>query len=209
MTGSAAAELARAVIVRFGGRYSSELGIDLDSGDAEVERWFVASTLFGTRISARVAERAYAQLEQAGIRRITDAGSRQWQELVALLDAGGYARYDYRTATRLQLLAQVVTERYDGAISEIGRRCTSPAALAAALEALPGWGPVTTGLFLRELRGCGPAPNRHWTHEQPRRRATWAFSLPRSATNWGAFPGSPKRPIATRVTSSPAWSGWR
>jgi hypothetical protein len=156
VTGSPAAELAHAVVGRFGGRYSSELGIDVDSGDAEVERWFVASTLFGTRISARVAERAYTQLERAGIRRITDTGSREWQELVALLDAGGYARYDYRTATRLQVLAGVVTERYEGAISEVGRRCTSPGALAAALEALPGWGPVTTGLFLRELRGVWP-----------------------------------------------------
>jgi len=53
-------------------------------------------------------------------------------------------------------LAQVVADRYEGAISEIGRRFTSPAALAAALEALPGWGPVTTGLFLRELRGVWP-----------------------------------------------------
>ena len=156
MIGSATAELARAVVGRFGGRYSSELGIDLDSGEAEVERWFIASTLFGTRISASVAERAYTQLDRAGIRRIADAADRQWEELVALLDAGGYARYDYRTATRLQMLAQVVAERYEGAVSEIGRRFTSPAALAAALEALPGWGPVTTGLFLRELRGVWP-----------------------------------------------------
>jgi len=156
LTGSAAAEIARAVVGRFGGMYSSELGIDVDSGDAEVERWFVASTLFGSRISAPVAERAYTQLDRAGIRRITEAGNRQWEELVALLDAGGYARYDYRTATRLQILARVVADRYEGAISEIGRRFTSPAALAAALEALPGWGPVTTGLFLRELRGVWP-----------------------------------------------------
>ncbi len=156
MTGAAAAELARAVVGRFGGRYSSELGIDVDSGDAEVERWFVASTLFGTRIAAPLAERAYTQLDRAGIRRITDAGNWQYEDLVALLDAGGYARYDYRTATRLQRLAQVVADRYEGVISEIGRRFTSPASLATALKALPGWGPVTTGLFLRELRGVWP-----------------------------------------------------
>jgi hypothetical protein len=156
VTRSAAAELARAVVGCFGGRYSSALGIDVDSGDAEVERWFVASTLFGTRISAQLAERAYTELDRAGIRRITDAGNRQWEDLVALLDAGGYARYDYRTATRLQMLSQVVADRYEGVISEIGRRFTSPAPLAAALEALPGWGPVTTGLFLRELRGVWP-----------------------------------------------------
>jgi hypothetical protein len=159
MTGSPAAELARGVVRRFGGRYSSELGIDLDSGDAEIERWFIASTLFGTRISAQVAERTYTLLDRAGIRRITDVGNRQWGELVALLDAGGYARYDYRTATRLQDLAQVVMTRYEGDIGEIGRRFRDPETLASALEALPGWGPVTTGLFLRELRGVWPGAN--------------------------------------------------
>jgi hypothetical protein len=159
VTGSTAAELAREVVRRFGGRYSSELGIDLDSGDAEIERWFIASTLFGTRISAQVAERTYTLLDQAGICRITDAGDRQWEELVALLDAGGYARYDYRTATRLQALAQVVMARYEGDIAEIGRRFSDPETLASALEALPGWGPVTTGLFLRELRGVWPGAN--------------------------------------------------
>ena len=41
-----------------GGRYSAGLGIDVDVGEAEVERWFVAATLFGTRIPAQVAERA-------------------------------------------------------------------------------------------------------------------------------------------------------
>ena len=53
------ASLADSIVRRFGGRYSSELGIDVDAGDAEVERWFLASTLFGTRISARIAERTF------------------------------------------------------------------------------------------------------------------------------------------------------
>ena len=173
MTGSAA-ELAHAVVGRFGGRYSSELGIDVDTGDAEVERWFVASTLFGTRISARVAERAYAQLERAGIRRITDAGSRQWQELVALLDAGGYARYDYRTATRLQVLAQVVTERYEGAISEMAVAAPAPWPSLRRSRLCRAGAPSPPGYSCGSSAACGPAPSRPWTHEQPRRRATWA-----------------------------------
>jgi hypothetical protein len=51
-----------------GGRYSAQLGIDVDAADAEVERWFVAATLFGTRISA--AERAFGVLASAGLARI-------------------------------------------------------------------------------------------------------------------------------------------
>jgi hypothetical protein len=148
--------LADSIVREFGGRYSSELGIDVDAGDAEVERWFLAATLFGSRISARTAERTFQQLIRAGINRISDTGRCEWDRLVALLDAGGYARYDFKTATRLQTLSEAVGDAFGGDIGEIGRRYTEPSALAALLEDLPGWGPVTVGLFLRELRGVWP-----------------------------------------------------
>jgi hypothetical protein len=148
--------LARAVVHELGGRYSVELGIDLDGGDAEVERWFLAATLFGTRISARVAARTFAGLDAAGVRSIEAAGRRDQDELVTVLDAGGYARYDFRTATRLHQLAAAVGEHHGGNAADIGRLHLDYQALAAALDALPGWGPVTVGLFLRELRGVWP-----------------------------------------------------
>jgi len=148
--------LAGVLVETVGGRYSSQMGIDIDAGDPAVERWFVASTLFGTRIAAAVAERAFAALEASGIHRITDAEAHEWDELVALLDSAGYARYDGRTASRLQALARQVTERYGGEVAEIGRRFQEPDELAAALDELTGWGPVTVSLFLRELRGVWP-----------------------------------------------------
>ena len=148
--------LAARLVDRLGGRYSTEMGIDLDVGDPEIERWFVASTLFGTRIATTVAERTFAVLERSGIHRIADVAGRGWDQLVALLDSGGYARYDFRTATRLQVLAGQVADRYGGEVSEIGRRFAAPEDVAAALDDLTGWGPVTVGLFLRELRGVWP-----------------------------------------------------
>lgn len=83
----------------------------------------------------------------------------------------------------------MVADRCEDVISEIGRRLTNQAALAAALEALPGWGPVTTGLFLRELRGVWPGARPPSTHERQRRLATWAFSPPTDRQRTGAnFP---------------------
>ena len=152
VTAASRASTPDAIVRNFGGRYSSELGIDLDAGDAEVERWFLAATLFGTRIPARPAD----QLVRAGIRRISDARTREWADLVQLLDAGGYARYDFRTATRLQELAGVIDTRYAGEVATIGRHAAEPSELTGLLDALPGWGPVTVGLFLRELRGIWP-----------------------------------------------------
>jgi hypothetical protein len=147
---------ARAVVTALGGRYSSRLGIDVDAGEAEVEQWFIAATLFGTRISAAVAERTFGVLEEAGLRRVAQARQIRWDDLVALLDEGGYARYDFRTATRLYELAEVIGERYSGQISMIGRSYPRYHQLCQALDVLPGWGPVTIQIFLRELRGVWP-----------------------------------------------------
>jgi len=151
-----AIELARSVVTVLGGRYSAELGIDVDAGEAQVERWFVAATLFGARIPARVAERTFGVLAVAGLTRIGQVRHVPSGDLIAMLDAGGYARYDFRTATRLLELSEIINERYDGQVGVIGRRFAAYPALRAALDALPGWGPVTIRLFLRELRGVWP-----------------------------------------------------
>ena len=149
--------LARRVAAVLGGRYSAELGIDVDAGEAEVERWFVAATLFGARIPARVAQRTFGVLAAAGLARIGQMRHVPSGDLIAMLDAGGYARYDVRTATRLLELSEIINERYDGQVALIGRRFGAYPALRAALDALPGWGPVTVRLFLRELRGVWPS----------------------------------------------------
>ncbi len=150
------ARLAQDVVTVLGGRFSAELGIDIDAGEAEAERWFLAATLFGTRISVPVAERTFRVLAQSGLVRIAQARHVPSDELVALLDEGGYARYDFRTAERLQALSEVIGERYDEQVAEIGRLHRSYPELRAALDALPGWGPTTVQLFLRELRGVWP-----------------------------------------------------
>ena len=153
---SGPARLARTVTSVLGGRFSAELGIDVDAGDGEVERWFLAATLFGTRISAGVAERAFAVLDEAGLTRIGQARHVPPEDLIELLDAGGYARYDFRTTSRLQALSEIIDEGYGGQAAQIGRRYQAYPALRTALTALPGWGPVTVRLFLRELRGVWP-----------------------------------------------------
>jgi hypothetical protein len=142
------------LVRRFGGRFSIELGIDVDAGNEQVERWFLAATLFGTRIPASIALRTYRTMAEAGVRTVADAGGRTWNDLVELLDAGGYVRYDYRTATRLLNLSATMADRYPEGLKALA--CLEAARLEASLDALPGWGPVTVRLFLRELRGVWP-----------------------------------------------------
>jgi hypothetical protein len=148
------ASLASRAIDSLGGRYSAQLGIDVDRGGDQIERWALAATLFGARISANIAGRTFAVLDEAGVRSIADAGRRELGRLIELLDAGGYARYDLRTAERLHAIARKLETEYGGRVSSV---LDLPAdRLGAALDALPGWGEVTVGLFLRELRGVRP-----------------------------------------------------
>jgi hypothetical protein len=146
---------ARRLIDHLGGRWSTESGLDVDHAVDDVDRWFLAATLFGSRISATVAVRTYRVLRDHDVSNPADVAHCQWGALVTWLDEGGYARYDFRTATRLLDLAEVVADRY-GTPHEIGRRHADPRELEAALDDLPGWGPSTVGIFLRELRGVWP-----------------------------------------------------
>ncbi len=138
-----------------GGRFSTEFGLDLDARPADADRWFLAATLFGAPIRASTAMRTWRVLAAAGVLTVVDAGLRAWDELVQLLDEGGYGRYDYRTATRLHELAERVAENHAGSITTLASE-TDPARVMTELQALPGWGPTTTAVFLRELRGVWP-----------------------------------------------------
>ena len=153
---AAGARLARRLVEELGGRYSRALGVEVDRDGDEVERWALAATLFGNRIPGVVAERAFRVLTEAGVTTLAAAGGRTWDELVELLDRAGYVRYDFRTATRLQALARVIRDEHGGRLSSLGQAVRDPAELEDRLDALPGWGPVTVRLFLRELRGLWP-----------------------------------------------------
>src|SRR3990170_3093011 len=90
----------RALIASLGGMYSRELGIDPSRGDSgKIFRWFLACKLMGARISTRNALGTYKEFERRGV--VTPGRIRQtgWDGLVEILDAGGYARYDFSTAT--------------------------------------------------------------------------------------------------------------
>lgn len=47
-------QVVKMLMSKVGGRYSTELGIDVDAGDAEVERWFLAVNLFHRHLTIDV-----------------------------------------------------------------------------------------------------------------------------------------------------------
>jgi hypothetical protein len=141
-----------------GGRYASELGIDLAAPDAgERFKWFLAAVLYGTRISEALASRTWHQFADRGVLTPEAILATGWDGLVAILDAGGYVRYDYKTATKLLDACAALMRDYGGSLDALHDAAADPRDLENRLKALgTGIGDTTVGIFLRELRGIWP-----------------------------------------------------
>ena len=134
--------------------YSEELGIDLARRrDTDDFRWFLASILFGGHISETIAKRTYHAFIRHGLftpRRILDAG---WDTLVdPIMREGGYVRYDGRKSTQVLRDCQTLIAEYGGRLSRLEAAARDGTDLEARVDAFYGIGPVTTNIFLRELR---------------------------------------------------------
>lgn len=147
---------ARRLVAALGGRFSLELGIEVDRGPKEIERWALASTLLRTDVPNEPWLRSWRAFERAGIDTIEVAGGRNREELAALLVFDDRAGEGERTAWRLQVLATALGRRHHGRVTSFGRAYEDPHRLESALATLPGWGPVSVRTFLRELRGVWP-----------------------------------------------------
>lgn len=140
------------LIKDLGKTYSSSLGIDLESGkEEEIFKWFLASVLFGKRISAEIASKTYREFESKDILSSEKVLATGWDGLVKILDDGGYVRYDFSTATKLLGLMKDLKEKY-GSLCELHRRAKGPGDLEKKLMEFKGIGPTTANIFLRELR---------------------------------------------------------
>lgn len=130
--------------------YSEDLGIDLWQPDGRF-KWFLASILFGARIGERIAANTYMAFHRAGLASPEEILAAGWDELVRVLDEGGYVRYDFSTATKLLRIMKDLLERYSS-LDELRRRSADAKDLERRLREFKGIGPVTAQIFLRELR---------------------------------------------------------
>jgi hypothetical protein len=134
-----------------GERYCAGLGIDVDGGCPKVQRWPVAVPLSGGLVLARAAERVSGTPAAAGLARIGQLRRVRTGGLIAILHAGGYARYDFRTAARLLEPSGRVDEGDEGQVAVIGR------SFAAYLQPRAGWRrPARLGPGERAMTAAGP-----------------------------------------------------
>jgi hypothetical protein len=151
-------EVMEKLLVGIGGKFSRELGIDLTGNDPpEIFKWFLAAKLFGARISTGIAARTFREFERRGIVTPECILATGWDGLVAILDAGGYVRYDFSTATRLLAIMESLTRLYGGDLNALHEQAQNSADLERLLKELgTGIGDVTVNIFLRELRTVWP-----------------------------------------------------
>ncbi|PTN10986.1 hypothetical protein [Nitrosomonas aestuarii] len=145
-----------------GGSYAFVLGIDLNGlKPIEIYKWFLAALLYGARISEKIATHTWQVFQKHHVmspRQVINTG---WGGLVALLDEGGYARYDFKTATKLLTVNQTLLSNYDGDLNQLHAAANDACDLEQRIMALgKGIGKVTTQIFLREMRG-------RWCYAKP------------------------------------------
>ncbi len=131
--------------------YTEDIGIDLTEPAGRFE-WFFASILFGARISEKIAANTYKAFERYGVDSMEKIIAAGWEELVKILDEGGYVRYDFSTATKLLDISQTLKENY-GSLENLYNQSSDTKDLVRKLQEFKGIGAVTAQIFLRELRG--------------------------------------------------------
>lgn len=146
-------EIIAEVLTRFRGRFAVQLGIDVKAGPAGRQKWFLAAILYGARIPGQLAARTYQVFAARGIYTPEVILAQGWDNLVVLLDEGGYVRYDFKTATKLLQVMESLQEQYQGSLERLHEAAADYEDLELCVRCLaPGIGPATANIFLRELR---------------------------------------------------------
>ena len=142
--------------------YSEELGVELGKrSDAEYFKWFLASLLFGARISETIAKNTYRAFARYGLSTPDSILAAGWDFLVnPIMREGGYVRYDGRKSTQVLADCERLLSEYGGRLTSLHDRARDEKDLEERLLAFFGIGPVTVNIFLRELRP-------HWSKARP------------------------------------------
>ncbi|MEK6804895.1 MAG: hypothetical protein AABZ34_19875 [Nitrospirota bacterium] len=159
-------EVVAVLTERMPGRFSAELGLTLEPNRPnDLFLWFLAALLYGTRISGTIVAHTHSEFARRGLvtpEKILKAG---WDKLVVVLDAGGYARYDFKTATKLLEVMRHLVDRYHGDLNQLHHAAKDARDLESRLTALgKGIGEVTVQIFLRELRDLWPKARPELSH---------------------------------------------
>lgn len=129
---------------------AAEFDLDVLSGDTDLFRWFLLCYLFGKPIRSESAVETW----QLFIKKkfdtpwaIVEASERQ---LVRVLHAGGYTRYQHVTARGLQICMERLIREYEGSLWLMLESSQDEDEFSKRLQKLHGVGPKVAEIFMRE-----------------------------------------------------------
>lgn len=129
-----------------------DLGIDIESGtESEYFKWFLACLLFGKPIQQEVAKRVYLEFVREGLvtpEALIEAGR---DRLVSVLGRAATAASISQIATKLLDISQSLIARY-GSLTNLFWQSSDRRDLAKRPQEFKGVGPVTTRIFLRDIK---------------------------------------------------------
>jgi len=146
-------EIIKTLFKNYDGKFSKSLGIELkEKKSDEIFKWFLASILYGARIGEKIATNTYYEFEKRNVLTPEKILKTEWDGLVEILDVGGYVRYDFKTATKLLDIMKIIQDNYDNNLNNMHEAVSDFQDLENKLIEMPGIGPTTANIFLRELR---------------------------------------------------------
>lgn len=129
---------------------AAEFDLDPLASDMDMFRWFLLCYLFGRPIRSEAAVdtwRLFVEKKLDTPWAIMDASER---ELVRVLHAGGYTRYQHVTARGLQVCMDRLIREYEGSLLYMLDSSMDETEFSKRLQKLHGVGPKVAEIFMRE-----------------------------------------------------------
>lgn len=127
-----------------------EFSLDILSSDDDLFRWFLLCYLFGKPIRSSSAVATWKLLIDDGLDTPWAIASASERQLVRVLHAGGYTRYQHVTARALQTCIDRLLREYDGSLMLMLENSADMTEFSKRLRELYGVGAKVAEIFTRE-----------------------------------------------------------
>lgn len=131
---------------------AAEFDLDVLSGDADMFRWFLLCYLFGKPIRSESAVETWRLFIKKKIDTPWAIAKASDRELVRILHAGGYTRYQHVTAYGLKACMERLVREYEGSLILMLEYSLDEDEFSKRLQKLYGVGPKVAEIFTRETQ---------------------------------------------------------
>lgn len=129
---------------------ADEFDLDVLSSDMDIFRWFLLCYLFGKPIRSETAVETWRLFIAKKIDTPWAISKASESQLVRVLHAGGYTRYQHVTARGLKVCMDRLIREYDGSLLFMLESSQDENEFSKRLQKLHGVGPKVAEIFTRE-----------------------------------------------------------